>query len=112
MRATWPGARSGISEMTTLPLVVSMMMVFSGSLISAMCFSFCWRSRMTAALELFADSDLDHPVWIGHFAIAAFAALDLVDIFHAGANLADDRVLAVEEGADRKGDVTGRRVSG
>src|SRR6478735_8386709 len=76
--------------MTTLPLVVSRMIVFSGSLISAMGF--------LLLLILLADLDADHAVGIGDGAVVGVVAeLDLVDILHAGDDLADDRVLAVEE---------------
>ena len=44
---------------------------------------------------LLGDRDLDHLVGVADFAIAALAALDLVDEFHAGLDLTDDRILAV-----------------
>ncbi|CUX17864.1 hypothetical protein AGR3A_Cc200054 [Agrobacterium tomkonis CFBP 6623] len=46
---------------------------------------------------LFADGDLDHPVGVGNFAVAAGATLDLVYSFHAGHDLADHGILTVQE---------------
>src|SRR6185312_3837088 len=92
MRATWPGARSGRSSMTTLPLVVSIRRAFSGSLISATKRSFRFLFR-----RIGSDADLDHAVGAGNGAVlVGVALLDHVDELHAAFDIADDRVVALE----------------
>src|SRR6185312_8821621 len=44
--------------------------------------------------DLLLDVNLQHRVWIRDRSRTRFAALDLVDVFHAGDDLPPDRVLA------------------
>src|SRR5262249_10268068 len=92
MRATCFGARSGRISMTTLPLVVSSTSVSSGL---AMTLSFQKIGRRL--FRVGGDLHLDHAVGIGDRAVVGGRALlDLVDHVHAGDDLADHGVLAVE----------------
>ncbi len=72
MRATWFGARSGRSRITTLPLVVSMISVFSGSM-AGMGLSLS-EVRGNQPLRIGGDAHAHHPVLRGRD--DAGAALD------------------------------------
>src|SRR5690606_24985178 len=101
MRPTWPGARSGNISITTFPLVVSRISVFSGSLISAISNSF----PGCALVGVRGNPHLDHAVRIVDRAVGRGAALrDVVHQLHAALDLADDGVLAIEVWRRRKHD--------
>src|ERR1700745_1086388 len=94
MRPTWPGAKSGNSSMTTLPLVVSMIRAFSRSFISAMSENPLLLSGLFA---VGGDTNLDHAIGIGDRPIVGLVALlDVVHQFHAADHIADDGVLAIQ----------------
>src|SRR6476660_3639551 len=98
MRATWPGAKSGNSSMTTLPLVVSKMSAFSRSLISAMSvILFFKKQNYLTILLVCGDAHFDHPVGVGDRTVVGLVTLlDLVNKLHAADDIADDGVLAIE----------------
>src|SRR5262245_57428016 len=91
MRATWRGARSGRMAIVTGPRVVSR--IITSSLSGVM------RPRLLALLRVGSDLHMHDAVGVAHGAVVRLATLlDLVDRGHAGHDLADHGVLAVEAG--------------
>src|SRR5262249_52174573 len=89
MRATWRGARSGRIAIVTGPRVVSR--IKTSSLSGVM------RPRLQLSLRVCSDLHAHDAVGVAHGPVVGFGAfLDLVDRVHAGHDLADHRVLAVE----------------
>src|SRR5262249_22750593 len=97
MRSTCLGARSGRSPITTWPLLVSMISVFSGSFLGCMRDSVGYTPLPHAdgsAMSFLVGQQVDFLHFVGLW--RRLAARDLVDILHAGDHLAPQRVLPGE----------------